>query len=178
MITDVKDSKDKAVKAAAELVLNRMWSAPKAKGADDVALFLVDGVELTRLADWMESFGKEQNRPGFVRDSANLRNASCLLLIAARRMTMGLNCAMCGSPDCASAQKADANCVFPVMDLGIAAGSGASLCQEFGLDNRMMFSAGLAAVRMGLFGEEPSRFRAALGIPLQVSSKNIFFDRK
>lgn len=176
MVVDVASVKDKGIRAAAEMVLNRMWSAPKAKGMDDVVLLLVDGQEKDALADWMESYGKERNRPAFLRDALNLRNASCVLLLASRRMVMGLDCGMCGKPTCAEAEQTDANCVFPVMDLGIAAGSGVSLCQDLGLDNRMMYTVGLAAVRTGLFKD--AAIRTALAIPLQVGPKNIFFDRK
>ena len=47
---------------------------------------------------------------------------------------------------------------------------------ELGLDNRVMYSIGLAAVTNGLFGDPG--IRCALGIPFSVSSKNVFFDRR
>lgn len=43
------------------------------------------------------------------------------------------------------------------------------------LDNRVMFSIGRACLDLGLF--EP-KVKQALGIPLSVTGKNPFFDRK
>jgi len=176
MIKDVKQIKDSAVKQQAEFILNRMLSAPKAKGSDDLLLFVADGEDIEKLALWMEDFGKKNNRQGFIRDASNIRNSVSVILLGAKKMTMQLNCGMCGKTSCSDAERDDVNCVFPLMDLGIAAGSGVSLCQEFGIDNRIMYTVGLAAVKLGLFKD--NNIRAALGIPLQISSKNIFFDRK
>jgi uncharacterized ferredoxin-like protein len=84
---------------------------------------------------------------------------------------------MCSAGTCALARADDVNCVYPLVDLGIALGSGVSMAAEQGLDNRVMYSLGLAALRTGLFAGEPG-IRCALGVPFSVSSKNVFFDRK
>ncbi|MFH2128692.1 MAG: ferredoxin domain-containing protein, partial [Pseudomonadota bacterium] len=41
------------------------------------------------------------------------------------------------------------------------------------MDNRIMYSAGVAARRMGLVDWD-----LAMGVPLAMGTKNIFFDRK
>jgi uncharacterized ferredoxin-like protein len=46
---------------------------------------------------------------------------------------------------------------------------------EARVDNRVMFSIGMAARELGLLGPE---VRIIYGIPLSVQSKNPFFDRK
>jgi uncharacterized ferredoxin-like protein len=43
------------------------------------------------------------------------------------------------------------------------------------VDNRIMYTAGFAAVKLKLLGEE---VKIAYGIPLSATGKNIFFDRK
>jgi uncharacterized ferredoxin-like protein len=63
----------------------------------------------------------------------------------------------------------------PLVDLGIAMGSGVNMAAELGLDNRIMHSIGLV-LKTGLFGD--LSIRCVLGIPFSVSSKNVFFDRK
>jgi uncharacterized ferredoxin-like protein len=42
------------------------------------------------------------------------------------------------------------------------------------IDNRIMFTAGKAAVKMGMF---PPKVAIVYGIPLSVSGKSVFFDR-
>jgi uncharacterized ferredoxin-like protein len=51
-----------------------------------------------------------------------------------------------------------------------------SAAAELGLDNRVMYGIGLAAVKTGLFGDPG--IRCALGVPFSVTSKNVFFDRR
>jgi len=43
------------------------------------------------------------------------------------------------------------------------------------IDNRIMFTAGYAAMRCRIMSKE---IKLAFGIPLSISEKNIFFDRK
>jgi uncharacterized ferredoxin-like protein len=51
----------------------------------------------------------------------------------------------------------------------------ASLLGQRHVDNRLMFSMGYAALRLGWF---PPEVTQALGLPLSASGKNIFFDRQ
>ena len=57
---------------------------------------------------------------------------------------------------------------------GIALGAAVSRAQAFGVDTRIMFSAGLAAQQLGLLGEGVGQVYA---IPVSISSKSPFFDR-
>jgi len=70
--------------------------------------------------------------------------------------------------------QAGGTCSFNAGDLGIAVGSAASRAADLRLDNRIMYSAGKAAIELGILGEGVS---IAYGIPLSVSSKSPFFDR-
>lgn len=59
------------------------------------------------------------------------------------------------------------------MNLGIALGSAVKTASMHNIDNRIMYSAGVAARRMGLVDWD-----VAMGVPLAIGAKNIFFDRK
>jgi uncharacterized ferredoxin-like protein len=58
-------------------------------------------------------------------------------------------------------------------DLGIAVGSAVKTASLLNLDNRVMYTAGVAARSLGWVGE----CSVAYGIPVSVTGKNIFFDR-
>ena len=60
-------------------------------------------------------------------------------------------------------------------DVGIAIGSAAAAAADARVDNRVMFSVGRAARSLGLLGASVT---LVLGIPLSVSGKSPFFDRK
>jgi len=59
------------------------------------------------------------------------------------------------------------------MNQGIALGSAVKHVATHNMDNRIMYSAGVAARRMGLVDWD-----LAMGVPLAIGAKNIFFDRK
>ena len=60
------------------------------------------------------------------------------------------------------------------MDLGIALGSAVSIAADNRIDNRIMFSAGVAAMEMNLLGPGVGEI---IGIPLSATKKSIYFDR-
>jgi len=63
--------------------------------------------------------------------------------------------------------------MFQAMDLGIALGSAVKLASDLSVDNRIMYTIGAAAKKSGLLDSD-----VIIGIPLSVSGKNIYFDRK
>lgn len=176
MIRDIAQLKDETARQQVQALMNRMLTAPKAKGIDDLRILYVDGVEKDALTAFLRRHGEEKNKPGLLRDAANVDRAVAVVVVGARPLFMSLDCEMCGAPSCDEARARSLNCIYPVADLGIAIGSGVSMAAEQGLDNRVMYSIGLAALRTGLFGDPG--IRCALGIPFSVSSKNVFFDRK
>lgn len=176
MIRDIEQLRDETTKRQVQGLMNRMLTAPKAKGMDDVRVLYVDGDDKTALADRMRRLGEEKAKPGLVRDAANVDRATALVVLGAKPLIMNLDCGMCGAETCDGAKQRDLNCVYPLVDLGIAIGSGVSAAADLGLDNRVMYSIGLAALKANLFGDPT--VRCALGIPFAVSCKNVFFDRK
>ena len=53
------------------------------------------------------------------------------------------------------------------MDLGIAVGSAVSIASDFRIDNRIMYSAGLVAIKTGLL---PRSVKVAIGISNPIAN--------
>jgi uncharacterized ferredoxin-like protein len=99
-----------------------------------------------------------------------------MVLIGSKTHYLGLKyCGFCGFKNCAEAEKEKAMCAFVPGDLGIAIGSAVSVAMDHRVDNRIMYTAGRAAIDLGLFEKE---IAVAYGIPLSATGKNPFFDRK
>ena len=123
----------------------------------------------------------------FMRDAQNIRQSAGVLLVGVRgtspkKLENFQNCGACGHSTCAQFLKAEKKagedyvgplCAFQVMDLGIALGVAAKMAAELNIDNRLMYSAGSAAMNLGLLEAD-----MIIALPLSISEKNIFFDRK
>ena len=105
----------------------------------------------------------------------NLRAAAAVVLIGAKPMQRGLAyCSLCGFASCAACREAGGRCCFDGIDLGIALGSAVSAAADERVDSRIMYTIGKAAEEMG-YEEGPVIWH---GIPLSVTGKSPFFDRK
>ena len=150
-------------------------TAPKAKGFDGIATAFLTGEDRYALADEVERIGKESDKSFFLRDAENIRNAGGVVLIGVRTEARGVApCGLCGFNDCKGLAEVGGRCALAVTDLGIAVGSAVSLAADERIDNRVFFTAGVAAVNLGLLGEKVT---IAYGIPLSIAGKSIFFDR-
>ena len=148
-------------------------TAPKGKGVDVLEMKYVTDVEKERLAQTMDEIGNETATAFFHRDAENIRKSQVVLLLATNNTVRGLNCGYCGS-NCKDKSN-DIHCVFNIIDLGIAMGSAVSSAMLYKIDNRILYSAGKAALKLGFFDKNiPFIF----AIPFSISEKNIFFDRK
>jgi uncharacterized ferredoxin-like protein len=63
--------------------------------------------------------------------------------------------------------------MFKHADMRIAVGAAVAKVKDFCIDNRFMYTIGAAARVSGLLDDDN-----VFGIPLSVTGKNIFFDRK
>lgn len=153
-------------------------TAPKARGIDNLVIAIVDKNDITLIAEKMQEIARQDEMLSFfIRDSNNILNCDYLLLIGSRIKSLGLRyCTLCGFGNCDEKDKyPDVPCVFNTNDLGIAIGSAVSIAANNRVDNRVMYSVGFAAKELKLLGDD---VKIIFGIPLSVSSKNIFFDRK
>ncbi len=168
---------------ALKLMLVSARTAPKSGGVDDVIMAIVSGKEKDSLASEMEKIAQERNIGGFRRDAKNVRDSEAVLLVGVRgTKKFGLNCGACGYTNCEEFEKkekklgqdfAGPTCLFKALDLGIALGSAVKTASLLNMDNRIMYRAGAAAMRLGLLPEA----NVIMGIPVSARGKSIYFDR-
>lgn len=168
--------KDKLVEVAKEMALAAR-TAPKGRGRDQLHILVLTGDEKDALADHMEKIGQEENIAFFLRDGQNLKTAPVILLLGTECSPLEVpHCGFCGLADCQENRESKtAPCAFSTGDLGIAVGSAVAYAARKHIDNRIMFTAGKAALELGCF---PEPVKVAYGIPLSATGKNPFFDRK
>jgi len=163
-----------AVMRVAELMTAAARTAPKACGVDVIETLILDGEDKDKLTAAMREIGTVKGKAFFLRDAGNVDASHCIILIGSAVNPRGLDCGLCGRLDCEGAEADGIPCVMAVNDLGIAGGSAAAVAMDHRVDNRMLFSAGMAALKLRLF---PDKVKLCFGIPLATTGKNIFFDR-
>ena len=177
MITKGKDMEKKAVEEVAALMCAAARTAPKGKGVDNLATLVVTGEDKKKLSKEMRRVAEEHSAAFFARDADNVDASEAVVLLGQRPVPFYLPvCGYCGFKDCAECVKKKGVCAISVGDLGIAACSAASVAGLHHIDNRIMFSVGRAALNLKLFKD--SSIVEAYGIPLSVTGKSPFFDRK
>ena len=164
------------LRIVANLMCVAARTAPKTKGIDNLVISIIDGNEKEDLFNEMIKISKENNHPHFKRDAMNVNESPLLVLIGTKLAPLDLRiCNFCGFNSCEEMKKAGAVCVFNSGDLSLAVGSAVSVAANHRVDNRIMYTAGLASINLGLQGNE---VKIASGIPLSATGKNIYFDRK
>jgi len=171
----------------ADLMALSARTAPKGKGVDTLEIRVLAKKDVKKLAARLEKLGKDLNIGFFLRDAKNIAAADACVLVGSRGDTVaGINCGGCGYATCGELEKAGKkpkspktpydgpNCVIRMADLGIAVGSAVRTAQAHNVDNRIMYSGGVAARDLGLF---PADCTVVYAIPLSATGKNIFFDR-
>ena len=153
MIIDSTQAESEAVLQVAQLMMAAARTAPKAGGRDSITTVILSGKEKNQLADELEKIGRKKGPEFFIRDANNLRQAEIVVLIGA----------IIDDEEGRS---------LKLIDLGIAIGSAVKVASTLNIDNRIMYSVGVAAEEMRIIEG------TIVGIPLSVKGKNIFFDRK
>ncbi|MDR1704907.1 MAG: DUF2148 domain-containing protein [Clostridiales bacterium] len=178
MLINSKKAEESAILNLAYSVCAAARTAPKACGIDYLETAILTGEDKDRLTAEMRKIGESHGESGkfFCRDADNVDASGAVVLVGAKYETRGLNerCKLCGFDNCGACGKAGAACVFTSMDLGIALGSAVSLVADNRVDNRIMFTIGQAASKLGLLGD----YKMIMGIPLSTSGKSVFYDRK
>jgi len=171
-----REAEREGVLYVANLMCVAARTAPKARGIDNIVSVVLSDKEKEALAQKMEEFAKRGERPlSFTRDANNIRQAETVVIIGTKLATLGLNCGYCGFENCQKCEESQGRCAHNSGDLGIAIGSAVSVASNHRVDSRVMYSVGWASIQKKILGED---IKIALGIPLSVSGKNIFFDRK
>jgi uncharacterized ferredoxin-like protein len=165
-----------AVKDVAEFMAAAARTAPKTRGIDNIEVIAIDDdATKKKLMEKMKEISKKDDRPGFERDANCIAASPVILVIGVRNNPAGLNCGFCGYTTCDEMTKRKGACAYNPIDLGIATGSATAMASDFHADNRVMYSIGRACLDLKLFSQT---VKQALGIPLSVTGKNPFFDRK
>ncbi len=172
MIIDERQARQERAIDAAKRLITAARTAPKARGVDILEACILTDEDINRLSAAMLELHRETGRPVYERDANNILKAQCIVLIGTHRQIMGLNCGHCGFPTCA-AKPAEAPCAMNVTDVGIAIGSACSMAADCRVDTRVMFSAGMGAMRLDILPGCSQVF----AIPVPIGSKNPFFDR-
>jgi uncharacterized ferredoxin-like protein len=176
-----------AVKSVAGLMALSARTAPKAVGLDSIKIEIVSDKKQEKLANQMIKKGTELKIDFFCINGEQVKVSDATLLIGVEgHNPLGANCGGCGHSTCAEMIKAlkarktkkamypGPNCILKITDLGIAVGSAVKTASIHNVDNRIMFSAGVIALQMGML----KGCSIAYGIPLKASGKNIFWNMK
>ena len=175
-MTTTSELEQQAARQAVAHMAAAARTAPKTRGVDNIKVIAIDDEPTKqKLIAKMREIAGQENRPSFVRDASNIENSPAVLVIGVAANTAGLNCSFCGHPTCEALEDAGGICAFNSIDLGIATASAAEIAGRFHVDNRVMYSIGRACLDLKFFG---TNVRQALGIPLSVTGKSPFFDRK
>lgn len=178
----------KAVEMVAELMALSARTAPKGRGQDSITTRILSSPRLLDLAAEMRKIGEARGLKFFHRDATNVEKSDACLIIGCKAESVGLDCGGCGYSTCIEMHKAqeafldkDPNklfhgpcCAIKLTDLGIALGSAAKTASLHNLDNRIMFSAGAAAISCNML----EGCNVAYALPLKASGKSIYFDRQ
>lgn len=162
---------------AARHMMAAARTAPKGRGIDVLHIALLSDIEVQLIAKQMKQIAVEKEQSFFERDANNILIADAVIIIAAEIKTIGLQyCNTCGHVNCQGKSVfSNTPCAFNLIDLGIAIGSAVGVASNLHIDNRIMYSIGKAIRDLNIMPEE---VKVIIGIPLSVSAKNPFFDRK
>lgn len=173
MIQNERDIRHELVIEAARKMMTAARTAPKGKGVDIIEIAMVTDDDIQRISDEMIRIYEETGFKFLLRDSDNIKSADAIVILGTGQKRQGLNCAHCGFATCEEKPEL-VPCAINSVDLGIAIGSACATAADCRVDTRVMFSAGLAAQRLGMLGDS----KCVMAIPVSASSKNPFFDRK
>ena len=163
-----------------KLMLASIRTAPKARGLDTVYSSILTGNEKQKVSDWLKDH--KERAPFWERDGLCVEKAQALILVGVKGESVNLNCGGCGFETCEEFKKAEKregrdytgpNCIFKLIDLGIALGSAVKTAGLLNVDNRIFYTAGTAAKALGLMKDAD----VVIGIPLSLTGKSPFFDR-
>ncbi|MCS7099711.1 MAG: DUF2148 domain-containing protein [Sulfolobales archaeon] len=155
--------KDGVVQVAKLMALSAL-TAPKGRGVDNVLVKILDRrEELEALAAAMDELAREYGE-FFARDAYGVRRSEVVVLVGCRIVDFKLK-----QPKEAAV---DVNLAMSLINLGIALGSAVKTASLHNVDNRIMYTIGIAAKKLNLLDAD-----VIIGVPLSATSKNIYFDR-
>lgn len=173
MILNERETRHEHVLDIVKQMMTAARTAPKGKGYDIIEIAMITDDDINKISSEMIKINTETGLKFLLRDAENILEAEAILILGTKQKVHALNCGHCGFATCAE-KPANVPCAINIVDIGIAIGSACATAADNRLDTRVMFSAGLAAQRLGYLGD----CTCVMAIPVSASSKNPFFDRK
>lgn len=189
-IKQYEADRKQAVRTACELILASGVTSPRVGGVGECTIHLLDDdADIEELCQQMEKMAEVQKAWAFFRrDAAILRDADALLVATSLRCLndpADINCNMCGRLTCEYLKQepklpADPDvafrgplCIFRANNLAYAIDGMMSQARNLGIDYGVYWSAGAAAMRMGIL---PKDTGFAIGVAVSVTEKSPFRD--
>ncbi len=189
-IKQFETDRSEAVRIAARLLLASATTAPRVGGVGECTIHIIDDeCDIEDLCQKVESAAADnKNWEFFKRDAEMLRDADAVLLVTSLRSKTDpadINCNMCGKLTCeylreAEELPAEPNiaypgplCIFRANNIAYAVDGMISLARNLGIDYGLFWSAGTAAIRLGLL---PKNTGFALAVGISVTEKSPFRD--
>ncbi|MDO5570118.1 MAG: DUF2148 domain-containing protein [Bacteroidales bacterium] len=177
MVVNEKEINKESIIAIAKNMMIAARTAPKACGVDNLEIVMISETsDISILAEKMREISQNNGQKFFLRDAGNIESSQAVIFIGSKSKVQALNCGLCGFTTCEekNINSISTPCVFNTHDLGLAVGSAVSMASDFKIDNRVMYSAGVAAKELNWLSD----CFMVIAIPLSATGKNPFFDRK
>lgn len=185
-----EEDRKEAVKIAARLLLASGTTSPRVGGVGECTIHMVEDEcaieDLCQAVERMSSEGKGWEF--FKRDAQMLRDADAVMIVTSLRCRTDpadTNCNMCGKLICEYLKEAERLpdepgvaypgplCIFRANNISYAVDGIVSQARNLGIDYGVYWSAGAAAMRMGLV---PKNTGFALAVGISVTEKSPFRD--
>ena len=185
-----EEDRQQAVKVAARLLLASGTTSPRVGGVGECTTHILDDeCAIEDLCQAVEKMaGEKESWAFFKRDAAMLRDADAVLIVTSLRSLTDpsdISCNMCGYMTCdymRAVKKFDKGpgvaftgplCSFRATNIAYAIGGIVTQARNLGIDHGIFWSAGAAAMRMGIL---PRDTGFALAVGISVTEKSPFRD--
>jgi uncharacterized ferredoxin-like protein len=189
-IKQFEDDRKEAVHIAARLLLASGVTSPRVGGVGECTIHIIeDECDIEDLCRKIEGMADENKGWKFFRrDAAILRDADAVMVITSLRSVTDpadINCNMCGKLTCEYLRESDRLpaepgvaftgplCIFRANNMGYAIDGIVTQARNLGIDYGVYWSAGLAAMRLGIL---PKDTGFAVAVAISVTEKSPFRD--
>ena len=189
-IRQYETNRTAAVQTAARLILASGTTSPRVGGVGECTIHILDDeCDIEDLCQAIEKMGEiKKSWHFFKRDAAMLRDADAVLITTSLRCVADpadINCNMCGKLVCEYLKEEERLpedpdvafrgplCIFRATNAAYALDGMISQARNLGIDYGVFWSAGAAAMRMGLL---PKDTGFAMAVAISVTEKSPFRD--
>jgi uncharacterized ferredoxin-like protein len=185
-----EEDRKEAAQIAARMLLASAVTSPRVGGVGECTVHIIDDeCDIEDLCQAIEEMSSENKSwEFFLRDAAMIRDADAVLVVTSLRSLTDpsdINCNLCGKLTCEYLRKEDKLpaepgvaytgplCTFRAMNISYAIDGIATQARNLGIDYGVYWSAGAAAIRMGIL---PKVTGFALAVAISVTEKSPFRD--